>query len=71
MEKRENLSNWVFEDEKTLFFKFINLYLMFEGELINRGNVPQCHRVEHHLLYLHTKFERWKSVRTSQIDGLK
>ena len=33
---------------------------MFESELINRGNDAQCHRVEHHLLYLSTKFEGWK-----------
>ena len=40
--------------------KFINLYLMFEGELIKWGNAPQYHRLEHHLLYLPTKFEKWK-----------
>src|SRR5690606_38589111 len=49
----------------------INLYLMFEGELPNGHNLSQYHRVPHHLLYLTTKFVRWKSVRTSQIDCLK
>ena len=44
---------------------------MFGGELINRGQDSQYHRVEHHSHYTTTKFEGWKSVRTAQIDGFK
>ena len=38
---------------------------MYERELPNGRNDTQYHRVEHHLLYLITKFEVWKQ----QIEG--